>query len=287
MRYLCAILLICIGLTSVGWAAYIPNPASYVYRLHGFSYFTVPAMHNLTDRTALRSDRGISPFTYGGIAAVHIGGTIAGYNSLTKLWGSPDGKFHFKDETADYLAFNDEVSHLFIGYKLTQGFSSVYRGLGFTEGKARFLGVLESALIMTAIEFPVDAYNPTQGFGITDIVADYAGIGLAWWKSVNPNLANFDLKVSVKSLSGQRRVLLAYDTSDYDNFVYWLTYRYKFAVFGAGYSTDRKTPREAESQLFLGIGTTIPDLIRPVSSKLAERLKPLELYFFNFNLKAL
>jgi hypothetical protein len=287
MRYLIAILLICIGLAPIGWAGYIPNPASYVFRLQGFSHSFVPVVHNQTDQTALRSDRRISPFTYGGIATAHVGGAIAGYRGLTSLWGKSDGKFHFKDETADYLAFNDEVSHLFIGYKLTQGFSSVYRGLGFTEGKSRFLGVLETALIMTAIEFPIDAYNPTQGFGITDIVADYAGIGLAWWKSVNPDLTNFDLKVSIKSLSGQRRAMLAYDTSDYDNFIYWLTYRYEFAVFGAGYSTDRKTPKEAEPQLLLGIGTTIPDLIRPVSSKLAERLKPLELYFFNFNLKAL
>jgi hypothetical protein len=287
MRYLCAILLICIGLTSVALPAYIPNTESYVYRLQGFSHSLVPVMHNQTDQTSLGSDHRISPFTYGGIAAAHVGGAVAGYNSLTNLWGTPDGRFHFKDETSDYLAFNDEVSHLFISYKLAQGFSSVYRGLGFTEGKARFLGVLESALIMTAIEYPVDAYNPTQGFGLTDIVADYAGIGLAWWKSVDPNLANFDLKVSVKSLSGQRRTVLAYDASDYDNFIYWLTYRYEFAVLGAGYSTDRETPKDVQPQLLLGIGTTIPDLIRPVSSKLAKRLKPLELYFFNFNLKAL
>jgi len=243
--------------------------------------------HNGSDQVVMKSDRRISPFTYGGIAAVHVVGAIAGYNNLTDLWGSPDGKFHFKDESADNLAFNDEVSHMFISYKLTQGFSSAYRCLGFTDRKARLLGVLESALIMTAVEFPVDAYNPSQGLGVTDAVANYAGIVVAWWKSIDPRLADIDIKVSIKSLSSRRGMVLGYDCYDYDNYIYWLTYRYRFAVLGAGYSTGRSTPADVEPQLFLGIGTTIPDLIRPVSSKLAERLRPLELYFFNLRLNAL
>lgn len=285
MRCLCLTLLICIGLAPIASSAQFPSPASYVFKLHGFSHPVVYMMRNDagTDDDQVK----ISGLTYGGIAATHVAGAAVGYSVLKNVWGSSDGRFHLKNETGDHLAFNDEISHLFVGYKLTQGFKSAYRGLGFSNEKARTLGMIESALVMTAVEFPVDAYNPTQGLGITDLVADYIGIGLAYWKDIDPRLSNFDIKVSVKSISANNGRALGYNNEDYDNYIYWLTYRYRFAVVGAGYSTGRTSPVDPQPQMFLGIGTTIPDLCRPISSKLADRLKPLELYFFNFNLKAL
>ncbi len=287
IRCVCVILLLVTGLTSDSRPAYVPNPASYVYKLHALSHPHVPVLHNRSDQTAADSAQGVSAFVYSGLAITHAAGAVAGYNGLTKLWGASDGRFHFKDEINDKLAFNDEASHLFISYKLAQGFSSAYRVLGFSDGRARLLGMLEAAAIMTAVEFPLDAYNPKQGFGVTDLVANYIGIGLAWYKDVRPELSRFDLKTSIKSLSAQPTRVLGDYGSDYDNYIYWLTYRYKFAVIGTGYSTCRNTSGAADPQLFLGIGSTIPDLIRPISGRLADRLKPLEFYFFNINFRAL
>jgi hypothetical protein len=246
----------------------------------------VPVLHDTVSEVAGDSG-GVSSLTYAGIVAAHGVGAVAGYNHLTKLWGVPDGRFHIKDEFGDHLAFNDEVSHVFVSYKLAQGFCSVYRGIGFSDGKARLLGLLEAVLVMTAVEFPVDAYNPSQGLGVTDLAANYAGVGLAWWRSADPKLRNFDLKASVKSVSSRSASVLGSEAVDYDNYVYWLTYRHKVPVIGLGYSTGRDSPAEVEPQLFLGIGTTIPDLLAPICSKLAARLRPLELYFFNLKVRVL
>ncbi len=286
VRYFVTTLLAISGLLFSTGAAETPGRIGFTLSAQDLSRTSPPAAQRETDSAASNSRR-VSPFAYGTAAAAHVVGIAAGYNNLTKQWGSPDGKFHFKDEADDGLAFNDEISHLFVSYKLFQGISSGYMHLGFTDRTAVLLGTIEAALVMTAVEIPVDAYNPTQGFGVTDLVADYAGIGLALWRNNNPRLADFDLKTSIKTISNQPGALLGSSAIEYDNYVYWLTYRYGFTLLGAGYSTCRRSNGDAQPQLFLGIGTTIPDLLRPISSKAADCLRPLELYFFNFNLRVL
>ena len=287
MRHATVILLIYIGLATGAYCGQTPNPAIYVFDLQTLSHSYVSALQSQADPAKVEEEQRVRWYIYGGIGGAHTVGSVIAYNRLTKLWGASNGKFHFKDEFHDQLAFNDEVSHLLISYKLTQSFSSLYRRLGFSTKRGHILGALESALIMTAVEFPVDAFNPNQGFGMTDLVADYLGVGLAYWKSVDSRLSDFDIKLSIKSFSRQGERVLGYDNRDYDNYIYWLTYRYKFAVLGTGYGTTRSKLIEPEPQIFLGIGTTIPDLLRPVSSKLAEKLKPLELYYFNFRLNVI
>lgn len=261
-------------------------PSDSAYSLHSFAYYHTPVLLSLDIPLATEEPEGVRWYAYGGIAAAHVGASVPVYNYLTHMWGAPVGKFHIKDETADYLAFNDEVSHLFVSYKLTHGFGAAYRALGFRESRARLLGALESAFVMTFVEFPVDAYNPSQGLGITDLAADYLGIGLAWLKSANPKLENFDLKVSMRSFSGRYSRGLGEDQEDYDNYIYWLTYRYEFAVAGVGYGTTHPSPYDPDPSVYFGIGTTIPDLVGVFSSKFAKKLRPLELYFFNFNVEA-
>ncbi len=283
-----SIFMLLLSLAAGSSAARILSPAEYVNNLQTTAYvWAVPETksdNQLKIRTAIsnQSDRN----RYAALIGAHAAGAYPVYKELTDLWGVPSGKFHMKDEIHDYLRFNDEVSHLFISYKLSQGFESVYGKIGFSDNRARMLGAIEAAFIMTAVEYPLDAYNPDQGFGATDLVADYTGIAFAYWKSKDSRLSNFDLKVSMKAISGGGRVGLGYDNEDYDNYVYWMTYKYKFAVAGFGYSTRRDSPTNPESQGFIGIGTTIPDLVGIVSEKAASFLKPLELYFFNFHIRA-
>ena len=246
-----------------------------------------------TDTRTGAQDNGISRqlpkrkwVVWSAVGVSHAIGGIAGYEYLTSKWGEPAGSFHFKDELHDGLALNDEVSHLFVAYKLTELFSSSYKRLGFSARNARLLGTLESALIMTAVEFPLDAYNPDQGMGLTDLAFDYAGAGMGYLKMASPGLRDFDLKISAKSIRRSSGSILGDDASDYDSYIYWLTFRRGPAVVGVGYSSCRLTPSsDGKPQLFLGLGSTIPDLIRPISSKVAGSLKSLELYFFNVRIE--
>jgi hypothetical protein len=204
------------------------------------------------------------------------------YEHLVGTWGRPNGNFHIKsDWSGDYLGLNDEVSHLFVSYKLMQFFHGAYKHIGFSEKSARILGVVEAAFIVTAVEYPLDAYNPDQGFGISDLVFDYTGIFMSYLKISHPCFRNWDLKASVKSISHSRRQILGNNVDDYDNYIYWLTYRKSVAVFGLGYSTSHPVPTSPVKEFYFGIGTTIPDLLRPISHKLAGMLEWAGGYYFN------
>jgi Predicted periplasmic lipoprotein (DUF2279) len=206
------------------------------------------------------------------------------YNHMVKAWGAPDGKFHIKDDWAgDNLALNDEVSHLFVSYKLTQYLQSGYRMIGFSEKTSLIIGIVEAAFIVTAVEYPIDAYNPDQGLGISDLIFDYAGIGMAYFKITDSRFANWDLKTSVKSFTYENDNVFGSDNEDFDNYIYWLTYRKTPAVFGFGYGTSHPElgVRKVNKEFYLAVGTTIPDLLRPISKKLSDALRFTEFYYFN------
>ena len=215
-------------------------------------------------------------------AGANLGAAIPVYNHMVSAWGRPDGKFHFKDDwSGDYLALNDEISHMFASYKLMQFFNSGYKFVGFSPKTAKILGIVETAFIVTAVEYPIDAYNPTQGFGISDLIFDYTGIFMGYMKVTYPALKNWDIKTSLKSFSYSNKNVIGTNSEDYDNYIYWLTYRKSPAVFGFGYSTEHPQPLNVDKQFYLGIGTTVPDLIRLISPKVADKLDWMEVYFFN------
>ena len=157
----------------------------------------------------LSSDGGASRWSHIVSVSANLAIMPLAYNHMVNAWGVPDGRFHFKDDwSGDNLALNDEVSHLVVSYKLTQLFHSGYRALGYSEGTARLMGVIEAAVIVTAVEYPIDAYNPTQGFGVSDLLFDYAGIGLGYLKIADSRFADWDLKVSVKSFKHANRQVI-------------------------------------------------------------------------------
>ncbi len=217
---------------------------------------------------------------------ISVSGNLAvmpmAYNHMVKTWGVPDGKFHFKhDWSGDHMALNDEVSHLLISYKLVQAFHSGYKFIGYSDRTAKILGMIEAGLIVTFVEYPLDAYNPGQGFGVSDLVFDYVGIGMAYYKISDPRFENWDLKTSVKSFSHTRKQVLGDNAEDYDNYIYWLTYRKSPAVFGLGYSTSHPLSGGVNKEFYLGVGTTLPDLLKPISGKLAKLFRWSEVYYFN------
>ncbi|MCI0331044.1 MAG: hypothetical protein L0196_08910 [candidate division Zixibacteria bacterium] len=222
----------------------------------------------------------------------HLVGLVLTYDQTQKSWGGSTGKFHLKNDwSGEGLAQNDEVSHLAVGYVLTKQFHRAYRWAGFSPKKSRTYGALEAALLLTLVEFPMDAFNPTQGFGVADLVFDYAGVGLGLLQLSRPG--NWDVKVSAKSnpFSSQEH-LFAQTAQQFDNFIFWCTYRpdWKWGErqpvsLGLGYSTRRDTDGLSPLREFrLGVGTTIPDLVRSFAPNAARYFEVLDFYYFNLNL---
>jgi hypothetical protein len=134
------------------------------------------------------------------------------------------------------------------------------------------------------VEYPIDAYNPDQGMGISDLIFDYSGIFLAYLKIADRRFERWDIKTSLKSMSYSGRNVIGSNREDYDNYIYWLTYSRSPLVFGLGYGTDHPV-QEVRSQFFLGVGTSLYDLIKPISSEVAKYLRFTEFYYFNLRIE--
>lgn len=228
------------------------------------------------------------------LGAGHAVALVYTYDQTQKSWGGSTGKFHFKsDWTRDGLAQNDEVSHLVVGYTMTKEFYRAYRWAGFSPKKAKIFSALESAFLLTVVEVPMDAFNTTQGFGVEDLIADYAGVGVGLLKLNHPG--HWDLKASAKAnpFSSQKH-LFSQTSEQFDNFIFWGTYRPQLKwddrqpfSLGIGYGTRRASNGISPwRELYFGLGTTLPDIIRIFSPKMAHTLEVLDFYYLNLNLHA-
>ncbi|MGB5105456.1 MAG: DUF2279 domain-containing protein [Candidatus Zixiibacteriota bacterium] len=213
-----------------------------------------------------------------------IGNIVVGtgaYFYFKNTWGAPDGKFHFKDELHDNVAFTDEISHFYAGYKLADGFRWLFRMLKMPESKQVKYGAIQSAIILTLVEVPMDAFNPDQGFGVSDIVLDYGGIGFALLKDKYPN--NFDMKFSLHRPPWKfDNKFLAGKNEEFANFIWWATYTPKVVSIGLGYGIKYVDGDDVQSEYFVGVGATLYDLLLLVKPKWAAELKALDCYFINF-----
>lgn len=219
-------------------------------------------------------------------AALSIAEGLAAYEKTIEVWGKPSGKFHLKrDAVGDRMALTDEASHLFIAYKLTQAARLGYRWSGLSPSTAVRAGAIQAGLYMLAVEFPLDAYNPAQGFGISDFIADLVGVGLAWYRAGRSE-PRWDLKISVKSqfFRGDHR-LIAHTDKQYDDYIYWLTYRvsahrYDPLVVGIGYSTHHAFGQPPNKELHFCLGTSFSEIGRMIGRRTELALSPAELYFW-------
>ena len=216
-----------------------------------------------------------------------------GFEHTTAIWGKSNGRFHIKweDWTGDHLAQIDEISHFMWGYKMTQFFFGAYQWVGLSPRTGQLLSMVESALILTAVEYPVDAYNPKQGLGVSDLIFDYMGVGLAYAKKNNNWLRNLDFKISWKrNIFKARDSAFAQTYQDYDNIIYWVTYRpsliihRKIVCWGLGYSTTHVGIRP-ERQFYLGLGLSMSDFVGLFGEKLKKSTEFLDLFYPNFKLK--
>ncbi|MGB8658498.1 MAG: hypothetical protein WCE90_12060 [Candidatus Zixiibacteriota bacterium] len=207
-------------------------------------------------------------------------------------WGKSNGRFHVKDDwKGDHLAQTDELSHCMWGYRMTQFFFSAYQWTGFSSTTSQILSVSESALILTAVEYPIDAYNPQQGLGVSDLIFDYLGVGLALAKRHISQLEDFDFKISWKrnNLSFNHPGF-AQTYEEYDDFIYWLTYRTNLFMprrifcIGVGYSVTHQGI-EPRRQFFLGAGISLSDCASLFWRRLKGPTRFLDALYPNLRIK--
>lgn len=219
---------------------------------------------------------------------------ILAYHQAIQSWGESSGRFHIKNDwLGDGLAGNDEVSHLWWSYEIARAAALSLRWSGMEPKRAQIYGALQSALIMTLVEFPLDAYNPEQGLGISDLVFDYTGVALAVAKARSQALQNFDVKISFRGNPwAENHHFFSQNARDFDRILYWITYRPEklargIMIVGLGYQTDHLPPDYRVTRAFvIGLGTTLPDLLRPIAPGLARRMAPLGIYFLNLRCSA-
>jgi hypothetical protein len=123
-----------------------------------------------TERTGVNRDRMLA---WGGLVA---GAGYVAYEQSQASWGLSNGKFHFKDDLRDGLAMSDEASHLFAAYYLTRALHIGYDWTGLSSTQARRLAAAHAWVWMFLVEYPIDALNPTQGFGVSDVAFNTVGV---------------------------------------------------------------------------------------------------------------
>jgi len=226
------------------------------------------------------------------IGLVNAGATFFGFKQAIACWGKSNSGFHFKDDwKGDNLTQTDELSHFMWGYKMTQFFLRAYDWVGLSSKTSQALSISQSALLLTLVEYPIDAYNPKQGFGVSDLIFDYMGIGLACVKENKSWLEDFDVKISWKrNIFLANQPMFAQTYEEFGNFVYWLTYRTKLFLpqkifcFGVGYSVTHDG-QEPKRQFFGGIGLSLPDFASLFGRKFEERVKFLGIFYPNLCLE--
>jgi hypothetical protein len=226
------------------------------------------------------------------IGGLNVVAITAGFHEAINTWGQSKSKFHIKDDwKGDGLAQTDELSHFMWGYKMTQFLCLAYEWSGFSSKTSQILSACESSLILTLVEYPIDAYNPEQGLGVSDLIFDYLGVGLAVAEKHSSWLNDFDFKISwKKNIFTENQTVFAQTYEEFDNFIYWFTYRTKLffpkklLCFGLGYSATR-SGHEPEREFYGGIGLSIPDFASLFGQKVGDFCKPLEIVYPNIRIK--
>jgi len=208
----------------------------------------------------------VDPYRLAIFSGVVVGLSAYSIDQFQEIWGRSTGRFHFKehDWNGDNLAQSDEVSHLVLGYRATQLGINFARWTGMSDGLSRAVGAGISAFYMTLVEYPIDAYNPYQGLGISDLIFDYVGVGFGLLRDKYEPLRQYDMKIEVKDVRKVPKKFFSQSNREYDYYIYWLTYSpYLGDVplnFGVGYSTDHSDWRNVKRELWLGVGTSVTDV---------------------------
>ncbi len=136
-----------------------------------------------------------------------------------------------------YSGGADKVGHFYTHYVFTRSLSRAFSYTEDTPERAALYSVLTTSLIGTMIEVG-DAFTGTYGFSYEDLIADHAGIALAYAMDRYPTLNNY---VGVTAFYWPTRGFLEYDTpfnfaSDYSGWTFTLNFKLS-GFHRSGYNT--------------------------------------------------
>ena len=221
----------------------------------------------------------IRPLRLGLCTAFSVGGVAFASSEFTKAWGeSSSSKWGWKtgDYNGDGLLQTDEIGHFQLGQLLTEFGYGMATWSGLNHKTGLWIGGGLSFGVLLWVEI-IDAYNPSQGFGVTDIFADLAGILFAVMKKNSKFADRFDLRVTFEDLKVvPNNLLLPTTFAEYDNYIFWLTYQPHEDIpvdICLGYSTDRDFPNKIpRRELYIGAGISGEELITFFGGKKTEKL---------------
>ena len=229
------------------------------------------------------------------VASVAILGGVYYMSGVFKdNWGESDSKkwlWKTNDWNGDGLAQVDEISHCFTGYKLFQFFRGVSKWIGLNDKTSNIIAFSIAEGVLVWVEL-IDAYNPTQGFGITDMVTDTVGILFELLRMRYPFAQRFDIKASYRGFEEiPNNLIMATTFAEYDNSIFWLTYSPSDKLpiniaLGYGSSRYKSNSSEPRRRLYAGVGISGKDLISLFNKKAANSFGGLfDWYEFSFYVK--
>ncbi len=237
-------------------------------------------------------EKQIVPWRVGAYCGLATGIFGFAYSRMDDWWGDAHVPFHIKhdDWSGDNLAQTDEVSHCLVSYKIAQVATDLAKWSGFRDGTSRIIGGCLAGGIITFVEYPVDAHNPYQGFGYTDMIANAIGIGLALSRDRWPEyLERVDLRISIKSTDGISNEIIAKNMAQNDNYTYWLVVNpvEDFPVHAAlGYSANHDSPDHiVDREIYLGFGTSIAELAGLIDKDWKRKLDLFNVYELSFSFR--
>ncbi|MCK5834093.1 DUF2279 domain-containing protein [bacterium] len=240
----------------------------------------------------VQPERHIIPWRLAVYSGIVVSAAGFCYSRMDDWWGNDYGPFHIKhdDWNGDNLIQTDEISHIFVSYRITQATTGLANWSGIKPPISRIIGGCLAGSIMLFVEYPVDAHNPVQGFGYSDMIANSCGITFALARNKWPDqLSRFDIRFSIKSTVGISDEIIAQTLAQNDNYIYWLTVNpledYPFH-FGVGYSANHDNPDFiAEREIYLGFGTSLAELAGLIDTKWERDLQTLSFYELSFNFR--
>ncbi len=221
----------------------------------------------------------IRPVRLGLASAFSVGAVAYASGEFTRVWGeSSSSTWGWKtgDWNGDGLVQTDEFSHFQLGQRITEFGYGMSRWCGFRHNTSLWIGASIGLAGTFWVEI-IDAYNPDQGFGVTDMVVDVAGVLFALLRKQSPFVDRFDLRVTFEDLKYiPDNLFMATDFRGYDNAIFWITYQPdKDLPFDVclGYSSDRDYPSKVpRRELFIGAGISGEKLIGLFDSDLARQI---------------
>ncbi len=209
----------------------------------------------------------IKPVRLGLASAFTVGSVAYASQEFTRVWGeSSSSKWLWKtgDWNGDGLVQTDEFSHFQLGQRITELGYGMAQWSGFNHRTSIWIGAGIGFGATMWVEI-IDAFNPDQGFGLTDAVLDLAGVIFGVMRKQNDFVNRFDLRVTFDDLNQiPDNVFMATTFAEYDNAIFWLTYKIDQDLpidVCLGYSSDRDYPGKVpRRELFLGAGISGEEL---------------------------